>query len=84
MNSRYLQTILDAINRDWECNNLDLVHRGEKTEDGDIRLFVFLITNKSHVNAFGLQSLMALGLTDMSIKTIKNNKSKIELEFNLR
>lgn len=82
MNKRYLKTILDTTKKHWEYS-YDLEYRFEETEDGAIRLFVFFDAKDTYVDAFGLQSLMALGLTNISVKMVEE-WFKIELEFNLR
>lgn len=80
MNKRYLETILGTIKKHWEYS-YDLVYRFEDTEDGGIRLLVFFDVKDTYVDAFGLQSLMALGMTNISIKMIEE-WFRVELEFN--
>ena len=80
MNDRLIKTILDDCKKYWEFdNNID--YKVER-KDEETRLFVFFKTRNAHVNGFGLQALMAYGLTDIDIEAISNKECRIELEFN--
>lgn len=82
MNKRYLNKVLEAVNRYWEYS-YDLEYRFEDTEDGAIRLLVSINGKEAYVDAFGLQTLMALGMTNINIKIVEE-WFKVELEFNLK